>query len=239
MTTLTLDSTVGDWAAQRPGAIDVFQEYGLDYCCHGRIPLALACRERGLEPGRILQQLEQRPSAETRSDCDWPPATLGALCDHIERTHHAFLREQLPRLADSLDRVIAAHAEHHPELYGLRGTFRELRAELEPHMFKEERILFPAIRALECAPNAPTFPFGSVRNPIGVMEEEHDRAGALLARLREQTGGYWVPEDACPTYRALIEGLHRLEADLHLHIHKENNILFPQAAALASLETVA
>jgi regulator of cell morphogenesis and NO signaling len=239
MTPLTLDSAVGDWAAQRPAAIDIFQKYGIDFCCHGRVSLAVACCERGLDPRRVLNELDQAPAVGINSGRDWSLATLTDLCDHVERTHHAFLREQLPRLADWLDKVVAAHADRHPELADVRRTFHELRGELEPHMLKEERILFPAIRALERAASPPAFPFGSVSNPIGMMEDDHDRVGVSLARLRELTHGYQVPEDACHTYRALLDGLRRLEADLHVHIHKENNILFPRAANLESSEPAA
>jgi regulator of cell morphogenesis and NO signaling len=192
-----------------------------------------------LDAGRVLNELDQAPAVGADSVCDWSSAPLADLCDHIERTHHAFLREQLPRLGGWIDRVVAAHADRHPELADVRRAFHELRAELEPHMFKEEHILFPAIRALERAACPLAFPFGSVSNPIGVMEGEHDRAGALLARLREPAHGYQVPDDACGTYRALLDGLRRLEADLHVHIHKENNILFPRAAELESAEPAA
>jgi len=232
MTDLTIHSSVCDWAAQLPAAIAVLEARGIDYCCHGDVPLAAACQAVGVMPERLLDEFQQAAKAGRVEDRDWSSAPLGALCDDIERTHHAFLREQLPRLAGLIDKVIAAHAERHPELHAVRSTFRELRHELEPHLLKEERLLFPAIRALEDGPSPPAFPFGSLRNPMGVMEDEHERAGDALSRLRKLTGGYQTPPNACPTYSALFDGLRELESDLHRHIHKENNLLFPRAAKL-------
>ncbi len=162
----------------------------------------------------------------------WLTAPLTELCDHIEQTHHAFLHEQLPFITELLNKVVAAHGEHHPELADVRDTFRALREELEPHMFKEERILFPAIRKLETAGVPLSMPFGSVQNPIGVMEDEHAVAGEALRRMRMLTDDYQIPDDACGAYRGLLEILPRLESDLHEHIHKENNILFPRAIEL-------
>jgi regulator of cell morphogenesis and NO signaling len=140
----------------------------------------------------------------------------------------------LPRLAEIVAKVAAVHGEAHPALLQVQQTFEELRAELEPHMFKEERILFPAIRQLETAAAPPVFPFGTVANPIRVMESEHDHAGGALDRMRVLTDEYLTPSDACNTYRAMLDGLRELEQDMHTHVHKENNILFPRAAEVES-----
>ena len=161
------------------------------------------------------------------------------MCDHIEATHHALLRQELPRLKGLIDKVAAAHGDSHPELGELRQVFAALQAELEPHMFKEEQILFPAIRQLEQAAQQPNFPFGTVANPIRMMEHEHDTAGSALAKIRELTHHFQPPDDACNTYRVMLEALHALEQDMHQHIHKENNILFPRSQQLeASLGSV-
>ena len=151
------------------------------------------------------------------------------LCDHIEQTHHAYLRTELPRLGQMIDKVVNAHGASHPKLHEVQRVFAALCAELEPHMFKEERILFPAIRQLEQSAATPSFPFGTVANPINVMEHEHDNAGAALSELRTLTADYVPPDDACNTYRAMLDGLRELETNMHQHVHKENNILFPRA----------
>ncbi len=131
-----------------------------------------------------------------------------------------------------IEKVVAAHGQNQPQLNDLGQVFAALRGELEPHMFKEEQVLFPAIRQLEQAANRPSFPFGTVANPIRMMEHEHDTAGHALARIRELTNEYVPPETACNTYRVMLDGLRVLETDLHQHIHKENNILFPRAQTL-------
>jgi regulator of cell morphogenesis and NO signaling len=227
---LTSSSPTGDWAVLHPGAIPVFERYGVDYCCGGQRPLHEACRRSGVDAQLVLQELSDGLADQVESE----PASgsLSELCDQIEQTHHAFLRDQLPLLASLLEKTVAAHGREHPELLDVRAAFEDLCEELNPHMLKEERVLFPAIRALEASPEQPRFPFGPLENPIGVMEHEHDHAGAALRSIRERTHGYTAPPGACPTWRALLAGLERLEADLHVHIHCENNILFPRAIAL-------
>jgi len=222
--------TIGQLAAERPEALHVLERHGVDYCCGGDRTVEDACGRAGANPKTVLAEIDRATTAsDDSSQGDWLSAPLTELCDHIEQTHHAFLREQLPYLTDLFEKVIAAHGENHPELAEARDVFRSLRAELEPHMFKEERILFPAIRKMESAGQPVSMPFGSVQNPIDVMEDEHAGAGEALRRLRRLTGDYRVPDDACNAYRGLLEILHRLEVDLHEHIHKENNILFPRA----------
>jgi regulator of cell morphogenesis and NO signaling len=156
---------------------------------------------------------------------------MSALAEHIVAVHHGYLRRELPRLADLLDQVTRAHGERHPELHAVRGVFTSLKEELEMHMLKEEKVLFPAVKQLKTAARLPNFHCGSVGNPIRVMEHEHRDAGNAPARLRELTGGYTAPTDSCQTYRALLAGLADLEGDLHRHIHEENEILFPRALA--------
>ena len=158
---------------------------------------------------------------------DWATMAADELVDHIEATHHRFLWHELPRLHTLVDKVRSVHGARHPELDDIARGYEDLRADLEPHLVKEERVLFPMIRELATAHAKPTFHCGSLRNPISVMEREHDTAGVLLARLRELTDGYTPPADGCTTYEMLYGGLAELEADTHLHVHKENNVLFP------------
>jgi regulator of cell morphogenesis and NO signaling len=233
MTELAKDTPVGQWAVHRPQAIRILERCGVDYCCGGEKPLADACRDAGVDLQRVFDELNcAKPAQCAESPRDWRDASLTELCDHIERTHHAFLKETLPQITEWIAKVVVAHAEQHPELLDVQSTFHDLRAELEPHMMKEECILFPAIRAMERGSGPFAFPFGSVSNPIGTMRHEHDNAGNAVRRLHRLTSGYTVPDSACTTYRVMLEGLDRLETDLHEHIHKENNILFPRAANL-------
>ncbi len=227
-----LELQVGQLAARRPEAIRILEQRGIDYCCGGDKSLDAACRDAGINTQEVLDEIGRVKPSDDEPRGDWLDAALTDLCDHIEQTHHAFLREQLPFLTRLIDKVVEAHEQRHPELRDVRVAFAELRAELEPHMMKEEGILFPAVRALEQASHQIAFPFGSVQNPIRMMEHEHDNAGQGLRRLRDLTGGFAAPDDACNAYRGLYKALAKFEADLHQHIHKENNILFPRAAEL-------
>jgi regulator of cell morphogenesis and NO signaling len=141
--------------------------------------------------------------------------TLTELTEHLESTHHVYLKKALPRLVALMDKVHQAHSPRHPELTRLQTVVENLRADLEPHLLKEEQILFPLIRQLEAA-----------QGPIRVMRSEHDGAGELLKEMRTLTNVYVVPKDGCQSFQLLYEGLKELEEDTHIHIHKENNILF-------------
>ena len=158
----------------------------------------------------------------------------GQLADHIEQTHHAYLHTELPRLSTLVAKVVDVHGARHPELAGVAATYEDLRADLEPHLLKEERMLFPMIRELAASAERPQFHCGSLQNPIAVMLAEHDRAGELFTQLRAQTDEYRAPDDGCASYRMLFAGLAEVEADTHLHIHKENNVLFPAVLRLES-----
>ena len=150
------------------------------------------------------------------------------LLAHIEATHHAFLRSELPRLNTLLEKVLSAHGENHPELDEVFDLFQALAGDLMPHLMKEEQILFPFIRQMDSGRPAEAC-FASVQSPIRVMEAEHEAVGALLVRLRSCSSGYAVPADGCASFRTLYDGLKAMEEDLHLHIYLENQILHPRA----------
>lgn len=212
--------TVAELAALSPAAIRVFEDHGIDFCCGGGKPLAVACLEKEVDPAALLTELETALRAAPPAGSNWRTAPLPELIDHILERHHAYLRAEFPRLRKRMAAVRAAHGERDgARLEELDGVLASLQLELEMHMHKEEFILFPAIRRGE--------PW--IRQPIAVMEMEHESAGEALASLRRITAGYQPPEHACATYRALYAGLEELEKDLHVHIHLENNILFPRA----------
>lgn len=229
MSTLDTESTLAELVTAHPELARRFDDLGLDYCCGGQRRLAEAIEAAGLNAGVVLASLAA--GGTDRIPADWAAMAPEQLVDHLELTHHAYLKDALPRLGALADKVLSVHGEHHPELVDVRATFAALRDDLEPHLMKEERILFPMIRQLATATSAPTFHCGTLANPIRVMESEHDLAGELLARLRSLTGGYSVPGDGCASYRALYAGLAEVEADTHLHVHKENNLLFPEVLA--------
>ena len=221
--------TLGDLVVANPSLAREFDRRQLDYCCGGSRQLAEACVDAGLDPQEVVRQLRTIEAAPAPP----PWATMGMvqLVDHVEATHHRYLWEELPRLVMLADRVVEVHTRQHPELADVERLVAELRADLEPHLTKEEQVLFPLIRRLAVAESRSHAQLDRAEQPIKVMLAEHDRVGELLAALRAITHDYRPPADACGSYRALLAGLEDLEADTHLHVHKENNVLFPMARA--------
>jgi regulator of cell morphogenesis and NO signaling len=229
--------TVAEIASNSLAAVRVFERLGIDYCCGGKRPLAAVCAEKGLNAQAVQSELDAAGKDSGVRERDWASAPLGELITHIVNTHHAFLRREFDPLTERLAKVYRVYNQRYgPTLQGLPEVFNDLRSELETHMFKEERVLFPAILAAETAVRSgaplPRTCFGTFANPIGMMETEHESAGHALARIREITNDFAIPDYACVTYRALMAGLKELEQDLHLHIHLENNILFPRATEI-------
>lgn len=225
--------TVAEIATSHPESVRVFQKLGIDFCCGGRMPLAQACEKKGLSVDETLAALEAEAA---RQGCATELSTDGRLEDLVNRildTHHVFTRQEMERLLPLMAKVATVHGERHPELVRVRELFEALCADLESHLMKEEQILFPYViateRSREGSGDTPGSCFGTVQSPITVMEMEHERAGEILAELRTLTNGYAPPDDACNSYCALYHGLGELEADLHRHIHLENNVLFPRA----------
>jgi len=227
-----LDVPIGEIVAEKLSRSRIFEQYGLDYCCGGQVSLNKACQEKGLDPKEVLKALlESDAEAKEDDGTDWRQARLTELVDHIVTTHHAYLNKELPRLNDLMGKVVTAHSGSHPELSQVAGTLNALTMELTQHLAKEEQALFPIIRQMDSTGDT-EFHCGEVANPIRAMEMEHNNAGQALANLRSLTHDYQPPEDACPTYQALLAGLAELEFDLHQHILKESSILFPGAIAL-------
>lgn len=233
MTTIVLHETVGSLVARRPSFSRVFEEAGIDYCCGGKKSLEQVCREKNVAPEQLLNSLQQvEASSDGTSEFNALAASLTELADHIERTHHDYLRSELPRLDKLTAKVADVHGGHDPRLKEVRQEFLQLARELSLHTMKEEQVLFPLIRQLASSDSLPAFHCGSIANPIRQMEREHDDAGEALAKLRTLTDDYTPPPEACNTYRAMLDALHELERDMHIHVHKENSVLFPRALEL-------
>jgi regulator of cell morphogenesis and NO signaling len=231
------ETTVGTVAAEHPGTIRVFERYGIDFCCGGKRSLGDVCREKGVEVGALARELTAELALrEEKVPTRWTDVELPAVVDHILRRFHRRLDEDLPRLAQMMQKVLGVYGAARPELAEAARTFAALREDIEPHMMKEERVLFPYIQRMHGLAGVGTpllaSPFGSIDSPIRVMEMEHESVGHLLAELRRLTNGYSAPPDACNTYRGLMHGLAELERDTHEHIHLENNVLFTRAKAL-------
>lgn len=231
--TATLDQTIREIVATDFRTAAVFQRYGLDFCCHGCRTVEQGCREAGVDAGAVLQELDTvlaAPATGAPAFASWPAPEL---VHYIVDKHHAFVREAIPVLLRHTGKIAEVHGERHPELIHIARLFERVAEEMTDHMAKEEQILFPYIVTLaEAGAEAPFAPFGTVRNPIRMMEAEHQFVGDAMAEMRQLTGGYTLPEDACTTYRVCFQELDAFEADLHVHVHLENNVLFPKAAAL-------
>jgi regulator of cell morphogenesis and NO signaling len=230
---VTTEKTVRDWALENPGVTRVFEKLGIDYCCGGSQTLEQACRTVNLPAEQVLDSLQAALASEVAgSDRGWQRESLADLIAHIVNTHHKYVREEVARLGPLFEKVCSVHGKNHPELARMQATFADLTQELAMHMMKEEKILFPYIMHMEEAaiqkePVLPA-PFGTVQNPIAMMMHDHDSAGNALKALRQASAGYALPPDACISYQTLYRALADFEADLHQHIHLENNILFPR-----------
>jgi regulator of cell morphogenesis and NO signaling len=223
-------ASIAEIAAASPAALRTLEQLGIDCRVDGSRPVADVCRDKGLDASDVI------------ADIAWTAAPLAELIRHIVAIHHEFLRREFPLISQRLARVAEVYAEREPQIMSeLPGVFQGLVDDLSLHMRKEEMMLFPTIEAYEAAAatrqSLPPTPFGSVANPIRMMESEHDNAEGALARLRELTNGYTVPRYGCVTYAAMMEGLRAVEADLHRHIHLENDILFPRAMRLEQENT--
>jgi iron-sulfur cluster repair di-iron protein len=238
MMSINTTSTVRDLAIAIPGATRIFEQFGIDYCCGGGRSLVDACDRSNVNLERLVSELKTAAdkAGSSHNPSEWNKLSLCQLITHIVDAHHVFTRNELVRIGLLLAKVTAKHGTTHPELSEVERIFQELNRELLPHMLKEEQVLFPYINRIEGSISngsslEPPF-FVTVQNPVRMMMREHDTAGELLAEMQRITNDYAPPPDACLSFRALYVGLWELAADLHQHIHLENNILFPKAIEL-------
>lgn len=231
-------TTVREVAVKIPESTRLFETLKIDYCCGGNRPLTEACESAGVEVNNVMAMLAILSNADKagKNVIEFQNLSLTELITHILDTHHVFTKSEMERIGALVEKVTNAHGVNHPELFKVGELFQRLCADLQPHMFKEERVLFPYIAALEQATSSdqqrPFAPFGTVNNPIRMMTTEHETAGSILHELRAVTSDYRVPPDACMSYQTLYQALPDFEKDLYQHIHLENNILFPKAVEL-------
>jgi regulator of cell morphogenesis and NO signaling len=225
--------TVGSFVAKDYRTAGVFQKYGIDFCCKGGQTLDKVCEKKQINPDRLLSELTEviaQPGDHSIDFRSWP---LDLLTDYIEKKHHRYIVQTTPGLKQFLDKLCKVHGERHPELFRINEEFTAASGELAMHMKKEELILFPFVRKMVSFRNshetmdAPRF--GTVKNPIQTMMQEHDVEGERFRIISELSMDYTAPADGCTTYRVAYSMLKEFEADLHMHIHLENNILFPKA----------
>jgi regulator of cell morphogenesis and NO signaling len=226
--TVSTSTPVGEIVAADPGAARIFEALQIDFCCGGKQPLADACSSRGLDPATVAAMVaaaDALPDSAAAGEHDLGGASVGQMCDHVVSRHHEPTRAELPRVAELAAKVERAHAANRPQLAELRVRVDELRAELEAHMRVEERTLFPACRGQVEVPG------GELGGMLAEHESEHEEVGSALATIRELAGDYDESTAFCNTHRVLLHSLRELEADVHQHVHEENNLLFPKVRA--------
>lgn len=230
------DETLGEIAAKDLRKAEVFKKYGLDFCCGGKKTVKEACAEKGVDVTKVEKELQHADKAITEMRPlpynDW---SMSFLADYIVNTHHSYVKKILPDLEAYADKVARVHSRQHPELIVIHQLVKDVCEEMGPHLIKEENILFPFIKQLDAgdknAPAQPHHAFKTVESPIDMMEHEHEIVGRKMEEIRELSKNYTVPDDGCASYSYLFKSLDEFEKDLHIHVHLENNILFPKALA--------
>jgi len=229
------ENTIAEVVAMNFHTAKVFEDFGLDFCCGGKKTIQDACREKGINPDIILSSLANIETTNG-SAAHFDKWELDFLIDYIVTNHHSYVLREITTIEHHLQKVASKHGENHPEIYKVETLFNSLREELMVHMQKEEKMLFPYIKKLVIAQKNslefPQPPFGSAAGPVAVMENEHDNAGRVMHEINRITNSFNPPEDACTTFRTLYSEMAEFEKDLHVHIHLENNILFPKALRL-------
>jgi regulator of cell morphogenesis and NO signaling len=232
MEVTSTELTVGELVADNFKAAGIFQKHGIDFCCGGKQSLQAASAEKSVDIEALIQEL-QALTGEGTSAHRFNEWGLDFLIDYIVNTHHSYVSKSLPIITEYAQKVASVHGDNHPEAVEIFNTFLAIKSELEQHMYKEENILFPYIKQLVVAQTEGQklgqSHFGTIMNPISMMEAEHESAGGAMAKINELSSGFTPPEDACTTFKVLYQELDAFERDLHQHIHLENNILHPKA----------
>lgn len=224
------NKTVAQIVAADMRTATIFKKYGIDFCCGGGKPVAEACKGKEIDASIIFSEIENLDIE--KADTNFDNMDLDVLSNHIIDSHHVYVKEATPLIMQFADKVAKVHGHAHPETIKIAKLFREVATELDQHMMKEEGILFPHIINLAIANRnneSIAVPFGSVKNPIKMMENEHDIAGDIFKEIEKLSSNFTPPPHACNTYKALYHHLKEFQDDLHIHIHLENNILFPKA----------
>lgn len=227
---------IKDLVAANYKAAGIFEKYGIDFCCNGKRLVSIAIEERGIDKSELFNELESVLNTDKEISNNFDKMNLKDLANYIVDTHHEYIRAITPQIKTHLKKISEVHGKNHPYLKDILNSFEQLVEELTSHMQKEERILFPIIKYLHEVARVNEKPktggYGTITNPINMMEREHDGAGDLLKKINDLSNNFTIPEDACTTFQITYKELREFEEDLHIHIHLENNILFPKSIEL-------
>ncbi|MBJ6723098.1 iron-sulfur cluster repair di-iron protein [Geomonas sp. Red875] len=230
-----MQQTVGEFVAGDYRTAAVFERHGIDFCCGGNVTLDEACQEKGVEPTQLLREVTEATAQPLERGQNFATWELGFLADYIVNTHHTYVREESGTIAGYARKIAEVHGGRHPELLQIADIFDRIAAELKQHMHDEEETLFPAVRRLSAAGREGTgaaAEMDALRSSLRTLRHEHDQVGAAIHEIRALAHDYAVPDDACTTFTLTYRKLEEFEDDLHLHVHLENNILFPKAEKL-------
>jgi regulator of cell morphogenesis and NO signaling len=229
-------TTVRELVSEDFRSASVFEKHSIDFCCHGNVTLEEACAKSGVSAEEILQEIALLSATKNNAGENYSTWELDSLVDYIVRTHHRYVKEAIPATTAHLATVAGKHGPRHPEVMRIQSWFQQVAEEMVRHMAKEEMVLFPYVKTMvKHMHDGTTFMrphFGTIANPIRMMEAEHEAAGNTLESIRRESKGFTLPADACATFQVTYEELKQFETDLHKHIHLENNILFPKAIDL-------
>jgi regulator of cell morphogenesis and NO signaling len=232
----TGNSTVGDYVAADYRTAKVFEKYGIDFCCGGKVPLSAVCMERGLDIDKVLLEVEAAKSEPIERSQNYAAWGLPFLADYIVNAHHGYLNENTSQIAIYTHKIAEVHGSNHPEVIEIATVFDKIATDMAAHLREEEEVLFPAIKRIDAARKAGTEPDADdlkvIKECLRKLDLEHDAIGDAVHEIRRLAQGYAIPDDVCTTFAVTYQKLNEFEDDLHKHVHLENNILFPKAARL-------
>lgn len=230
------DRTVGELVAEDYRTAKVFEKYGIDFCCGGKVALAEACREKGVDPALVIREAEAVKNEPLERGQNYAAWELPFLSDYIVNTHHGYLNENTAQIAVYANKIAEVHGAHHPEVIEIAGIFARIATDMAAHLREEEEVLFPTIKRVDAARKAGVLPeagdLETLQASLAKLNQEHDAIGDAVHKIRDLSGWYAIPDDVCNTFVVTYRKLKEFEDDLHKHVHLENNILFPGAARL-------
>lgn len=229
-------ATIGEMVAHDIRTAAVFEKYGIDFCCGGKTTLEAACSEKGLDSAALLREIGEIHTTPVDRNLNYAAWALPFLADYIVNTHHAYLNENSARIAAYADKIAAVHGAHHPEVIEIAAVFRQINSDMTEHLRQEEELLFPAVERIDSARKAGAAVLEEdrdiIRAALATLDREHQTIGDAVHRIRHLSNDYALPAGVCTTYALTYRMLKEFEDDLHLHVHLENNILFPKAGRL-------